>query len=123
LHASKQWAKKIKQKLVYFGTDKEATIKKYRAEKDKWQAGINPWSNTPATPLGELVIEFLNSKRKLMESCDLLPRRHFLGAGDLGRVHAVFRHGQPGVQCPETTETCAVSAAPSHNFTVAIRRN
>ena len=75
-HATGQWAKKIRGKMFYFGTDAEAALKKYTAERDDLQAGRTP----RATPVGgvsirDLCNRFLTAKKRLLESGELVPRR------------------------------------------------
>lgn len=42
LHATGQWAKKIRGKLHYFGTDPDAALQKYLADRDYLQVGLTP---------------------------------------------------------------------------------
>lgn len=74
LHASGQWAKKVRQKLEYFGTDKDAALARWNAEKDDLLAGRKP-ATAPVSDAGltikQLCNKFLNSKRRQLESGEL----------------------------------------------------
>ncbi len=82
-HATKRWAKKIKGKLHYFGPwDKpDEAAAKYLSNRDRLQAGL-PMAGTDVTPadtrltMRELVNQFLNSKRRLMENSELSRQMH-----------------------------------------------
>jgi len=63
---TKQFYKKIKGRRVYFGANKAAALRKYKAEKDKWAAGFNPRCTTPipnAVALRDVANHFLDAKR------------------------------------------------------------
>ena len=80
-HATKRWAKKIRGKMHYFGPwdNPDAAVAKYLAERDRLQAGLPPVGVTPADTrltMRELVNQFLNSKRRLMENAELSARMH-----------------------------------------------
>lgn len=80
-HATKRWAKKIRGKMHYFGPwdNPDAAVAKYLAERDRLQAGLPPLGVTPADTrltLRDLVNQFLNSKRRLMENSELSTRMH-----------------------------------------------
>jgi hypothetical protein len=54
LHQSGQWAKKVRGKIHYFGTDAVAAEAKWHKERDDLYAGCGsrsgPWRTVPATP-------------------------------------------------------------------------
>ncbi len=80
-HATKRWAKKIRGKMNYFGPwdNPDAAVAKYLSERDRLQAGLPPAGVTPADTrltMRELVNQFLNSKRRLMENAELSARMH-----------------------------------------------
>lgn len=84
-HATKRWAKKVRGKLYYFGPwdNPDGAVAKYLANRDRLQAGMPMLGATPAeTPadtsltMRELVNQFLNSKRRLMENSELSRRMH-----------------------------------------------
>lgn len=59
LHRNKQWAKKIRGKLRYFGTDLDEALKRWASEKDHLLAGMVPPridSNPTVTELANLYI-------------------------------------------------------------------
>src|SRR5262249_52284581 len=73
-HATGQWAKKIKGKLRYFGTDPDAALEKYIAERDELQAGRNPRIPGNQLTVADLANQFLNAKRAKVESGELSRR-------------------------------------------------
>lgn len=76
-HATKRWAKKIKGKLYYFGpwADSQAALNKYLEQKDDLYAGRKPRPKTAdGAKLRDLCNRFLNSKRQLLESGELVQR-------------------------------------------------
>lgn len=75
-HASGQWAKKIRGKLHYFGTDPHAALNKYLQERPEIQAGQSPrlHPTTPAVTVRDLVNRFLSAKKSILDSGELSPR-------------------------------------------------
>ena len=65
-HASGQWAKKMRQRLYYFGAweNPQAPLNRYLETKDDLYAGRTP-SNGEGMTFRELVNSFLNSKKQL----------------------------------------------------------
>ena len=74
-HASGQWAKRVCNKVHYFGpwADPEAALAKWLKEKDDLLAGREPSDGEGLTIL-ELTNHFLTSKKRLVESGELTPR-------------------------------------------------
>lgn len=72
-HASGQWAKKVRQKLEYFGTEKDAALARWNAEKDDLLAGRKPVVVVAETGLTikQLCNKFLNRKRRQVECGEL----------------------------------------------------
>jgi integrase len=75
-HAAGVWAKKIRGKLHYFGpwADPDAALAKYLEEKDALHAGRKPRPETEGVTVKELCNQFLNAKRALVDSGELLSR-------------------------------------------------
>jgi integrase len=75
-HASGQWAKKVRGRLVYFGVwaDPDGALKKYLAEKDALHAGRKPRESAEGFTVKRLCNDFLNAKRGLVESGELTKR-------------------------------------------------
>jgi integrase len=91
-HATGQWAKKIKGRLVYFGKDKDEALRKYRNELAKRQQGIDP--RAQGLNIGLLVDKFLNAKRLQMAAGELSRRTwsdYFAAAGMLVEAFGVDR--------------------------------
>lgn len=78
-HANGQWAKKIKQKLYFFGVwaDPDAALEKYLDEKDDLRAGRKPRSRRNGITLRELVNEFLTTKKQMVDSDELRPKTFY----------------------------------------------
>lgn len=78
-HANGQWAKKIKQKLYFFGvwSDPDAALEKYHNEKDDLRAGRKPRSRRNGITLRELVNEFLTTKKQMVDSDELRPKTFY----------------------------------------------
>jgi integrase len=75
LHASGQWAKKIRGKLRYFGTEADKALQKYVAQRDDLQAGRQP-SRGDGLTIGELSNKFLTAKLNRAKSGEIT-ERHF----------------------------------------------
>lgn len=66
-----QWAKKIKGKRRYFGTDLDAALKRYANEKDHLLAGLTPPRADASPTLGELANLYLESSRQRVAAEDV----------------------------------------------------
>jgi hypothetical protein len=75
-HATKRWAKKIRGKMHYFGPwdDPDGALEKYLEQKDALHAGRKPREATDGVTIKELVNQFLNAKKALVESGELTNR-------------------------------------------------
>lgn len=69
-HATGQWAKRVRGKVHYFGSDPNAALEKWTKQKDDLLAGRVPVDGTGLT-VGKLCNLFLASKWKLVESREL----------------------------------------------------
>jgi integrase len=71
-HATGQWAKKVRGRLVYFGTwkDPQAALDRWLDQKDDLLAGRTPQRGDGLT-VRDLVNQFLTSKKRLIESHEL----------------------------------------------------
>jgi integrase len=74
-HASGQWAKRVRNKVHYFGpwADPDAALAKWLKEKDDLLAGREPETGDGLT-VGRLCNLFLESKKRLVESGELAQR-------------------------------------------------
>ena len=81
-HATGRWAKKVRQKMHYFGptaTDPKGqlALEKWLAQKDDLLAGRTPRAaQTAGLTLSDLANHFLNTKRNLVISGELTQRSH-----------------------------------------------
>jgi integrase len=75
-HAAGVWAKKIRGKLHYFGpwADPDGALKKYLEQKDDLHAGRKPRPDPGAVTVKDVVNDFLNAKRALVDAGELSPR-------------------------------------------------
>ena len=60
---SGQWCKKVKQKVYYFGTDKDEAAKRWKDEKDDIFAGVTPKSRGDKASIVELANVFSADQR------------------------------------------------------------
>jgi integrase len=74
LHASGQWAKKIRGQLHYFGKDADAALAKYLEQKDALHAGRTPRPDPVAVTIKDAANAFLNHKQALLDAGELSPR-------------------------------------------------
>src|SRR5262249_15625869 len=75
-HASGQWAKKIRGRLVYFDKwdDPDAALEKYNRDKTALHSGRKPREQTTGLTVKELINRFLNHKAELSDAGELSPR-------------------------------------------------
>jgi integrase len=75
-HASGQWAKKIRGRLVYFGVwaDPDAALKSYLEQKDALHAGRKPRPDPSAVTVKDVANDFLNAKQALVDTGELTER-------------------------------------------------
>lgn len=75
-HSNGQWAKKIRQKLYYFGawSDPDGAEAKYLQDREYLQAGRKPPQVSSGCRLRDLVNRFLTVKESLRDSGELSPR-------------------------------------------------
>ena len=69
-HRSGQWAKRVRGKVHYFGTDPDAALAKWLKEKDDLLAGREPPQGDGLT-LGRLSNLFLVAKQRLVDSGEM----------------------------------------------------
>ncbi|HEX4143776.1 MAG TPA: tyrosine-type recombinase/integrase [Pirellulales bacterium] len=92
-HATGQWAKKIRGRLVYFGIDAERALDKYLKHKDELLAGL-PINNGKVT-VKQLVNQFLTSKKAFVDSGELSKRTFDDYYVTCERVLIVFGKSRP----------------------------
>jgi integrase len=75
-HPSRQWCKKIRGRIVYFGKweDPDGALKKYLEQKDALHAGRKPRANLDTFTVKDAANEFLNAKQDLVNAGELSPR-------------------------------------------------
>ncbi len=71
LHPSGQWAKKVKGRTCYFGTDRDKALKRYAAEREDLEAGRRPRQAPGSVTMAGLANTFLTSKRETVDSGEL----------------------------------------------------
>jgi len=70
-HATGQWAKKIRGRTVYFGTDKTDALKRYRSQAAELHAGRRPRTANGELTIRELCNQFLTMKLRRVEAGEL----------------------------------------------------
>ncbi|MCE9531295.1 MAG: site-specific integrase [Planctomycetes bacterium] len=70
-HQSGQWAKKIRGRTHYFGTDADAALDKYLETKDELQAGRTPRIKADEITLRQLVNRYLTAKKLQVDAGEL----------------------------------------------------
>lgn len=69
LHNNGQWCKKIKGKLVYFGTVQSKALAKFLNERDYHYAGVRPPTDEPT--VADLLDRFLGGKVRAVDSGEI----------------------------------------------------
>ena len=95
LHATGQWAKKIRGRTHYFGTDADAALKRYVAQRDDLHAGRTPRGCGDGADLDHLTRRFLFSKEQLRDSGELTMRTWSDYHAACGRLLRVFAASTP----------------------------
>lgn len=93
LHATGQWAKKVRGKMHYFGKDRDAALDKWLAEKDELLAGRTPRLHRDGLTVADLANRFLTAKKALLATGELSPvtwRCYFTACE---RIVGAFRGG------------------------------
>ena len=77
-HAAGVWAKKVKQRLHYFGPwdDPEGALQRWLEQKDDLLAGRTPRPKTEGLTLRDLANRFLTAKKHLVENGEITPRSY-----------------------------------------------
>jgi integrase len=73
-HRNNQWAKKVRGKLHYFGTDTEAALAKWLDERDDLLAGRKPRRGHEELTVSALCNQFLTTKRGAIATGELSKR-------------------------------------------------
>jgi integrase len=74
LHASGQWAKRIRGKVHYFGTDPQVALEDYNTKKDALLAGREPAPATEGVTVGYLASHFLRFKEGAVATGEICQR-------------------------------------------------
>jgi len=80
-HATSRWAKKVRGRLVYFGTtrddpDGERALTRWLEQRDELLAGRTPRPKADGLTLRELLDRYMVSKRHLLDTREISPK-HF----------------------------------------------
>jgi integrase len=67
MHATGQWAKKVRGRMFYFGKDPKAALARWLAEKDALLAGHDPRREVDTLTVRDLANEFLTAKKLLLD--------------------------------------------------------
>jgi integrase len=75
-HASGQWAKKIRGRLVYFGVwaDPDTALAKYREQRDDLHAGRTPRPDPGALAVKDVCNAYLNHKQTMLNAGEVVFR-------------------------------------------------
>jgi integrase len=75
-HATGQWAKKVRQRLHYFGkwADPEGALERWLEQKDDLLAGRTPRPTTAGLAMRDLANRFLTAKKHLTETGEITVR-------------------------------------------------
>jgi integrase len=100
-HATGRWAKKVREKLHFFGrwdgedgTAWQQALELYQLQIDDLRAGRRPRTRTDGLTLRELVNRFLTTKRHLVDTSELTPRTFADYHATCARVLEVFGKGR-----------------------------
>jgi integrase len=75
-HASGQWAKKVKGRMIYFGKwdDPDGALKSYLEQKDALHSGRTPRADPDTLTVKNVANRFLNAKEEAMNAGELSKR-------------------------------------------------
>ncbi len=75
-HATKRWAKKVRGKLHYFGkwNDWQAALQQWKDQEEDLRAGRTPRGKGPGLTLADLCNQFLSSKKRRIQTGELVQR-------------------------------------------------
>jgi integrase len=75
-HASGQWAKKIRGRLIYFGkwTNPDAALARYLEQRDDLHAGRTPRPEPGALTVKDVANAYLNHQQLKLDAGELVPR-------------------------------------------------
>lgn len=78
-HAADVWAKKVRQRLHYFGpwTDPEGALNRWLEQKDALLAGRTPYPKTEGFALRDLANRFLTAKKHLADTGEKGKPNHY----------------------------------------------
>lgn len=74
LHRNGQWAKKVRGRFHYFGTDKDEALAKWADEKDHLLAGKKPRRRSGEATLEELVNVYLDHRQRMVDAAEIVDR-------------------------------------------------
>jgi hypothetical protein len=77
-HAAGVWAKKVRQRLHYFGpwNDPDGALKRWLEQKDDLLAGGTPDPETDGIAIRDLANRFLTAKKHLVDTGEITPRTY-----------------------------------------------
>jgi len=96
-HATGRWAKKVRGKLHYFGkwADWQAALQLWKDQEEDLRAGRTPRGKGPGLAVAELCNQFLTSKRRRVQTGELVQRTFDDYFGTCKRLVAYFgKHRQ-----------------------------
>lgn len=95
LHPSGRWCRKIRQRLHYFGRDKEAARQEWLRVKDELLAGRErPPKTSGGLTVADLCNRFLTAKRHLLDTQELSSRTWYSYYSSCAKLVAEFGKGR-----------------------------
>jgi integrase len=90
-HKTGQWAKKIRGRRYYFGTDRDTALAKYLEQKEALETGRNPRQEAAPPTVKDVCNAFLNAKRAKVDCGELAHRTWVEYKAACDEVVAAFR--------------------------------
>jgi integrase len=111
-HKTGQWAKKIKGRRYYFGTDRDAALAKYLEQKEALEAGRTPRQENAPPTVKDVCNAFLNAKQAKVDCGELAHRTLLEYKAACDEVVAAFgKHRQADDLTPGDFATLRVRMA------------